>query len=130
MPAEIEKLTSNLVRRHDLRLIDSKAGNMGEWYATMETRDFSFCVYKERGPAVVVEIGSKTRPKKGAPLRSWSLSQLRGFLDGLCGHYEFNSIEDQVSWFDAHESKLLQTELLNSESLRKWSVKAARVSAV
>ncbi|HVW01375.1 MAG TPA: hypothetical protein VHB77_13575, partial [Planctomycetaceae bacterium] len=77
--------------------------------------------------AIHICVGSRIRPKPRAHMRGpWSLSHLRGYLDGNPGHFIFDDISEQIAWFRANIAKLLQTSLLNSDELNKWACEAAR----
>ncbi len=99
---------------------------MGEWYVTAGNDGYTVIISSDRGGREYLEIQTKTRAKKGAPLRSWSIGHLRGFLEGGEKHYIFDSLADQLSWVESRESDLFDNALLNSDELRKWSAQAAR----
>ena len=99
---------------------------MGEWYVTAGNDGYTVIISSDRGGREHLEIQTKTRAKKGAPLRSWSISHLRGFLEGGEEHYIFDSLAEQLRWVEARESELFDNALLNSDELKKWSSKAAR----
>ena len=56
----------------------------------------------------------------------WSMSHLKGYLDGGKDHYVFKSIGEEKSWLEENEIKLFDSSLLNSDALNQWAVKASR----
>ncbi len=126
LPDEIKEHLFAFMSRNEFTIIESSRSEMGEWFVNMENKEFILAISCDRGGSENIEIGSKIRPKKGAPLRSWSLSHLRGFEDGLEEHYKFKSFSDQSKWLESNETAILNTAALNSEALREWAVKASK----
>jgi hypothetical protein len=126
VPEALAKQLSPLMLRRDLEFAEYHGNDMGEWYLSMENDRFSMLITRERGGREHLQIGSKIRAKKGAPLRSWTLGHLRGYLEALDTHYSFGSLDEQLTWLDSHEQELFDDSLLNAEELRKWSSKVAK----
>ncbi|MCG8434610.1 MAG: hypothetical protein MJA83_11315 [Gammaproteobacteria bacterium] len=114
------------MRRHGFEISESSANSMGEWSVCMENGEFFLFVSRDRGGYESIEISAKSRSRKGAHLRTWSLSKLRGYLEDLDNHYRFHSLKEQADWLQSHEEELLNTAFLNSENLRKWNTKVSR----
>ena len=101
---------------------------MGGWCAEYLTDEFRVIASQDRtGDVVSICVGSRIRRKPAAQMRGpWSLSHLRGHLDGSLVHYIFGCVEDQIDWFHDNVTEILQTPLLNSDHLNQWSVDASR----
>lgn len=56
----------------------------------------------------------------------WSLSHLRGYLDGGQDHHIFGTVQEQFVWLEANIDRLLDTTFLNSDELNIWAVDASR----
>lgn len=122
----LEQLLGPFVSRHSLVFGESDINAMGEWYVVLENDQFTILVTRDRGNHESIEIGSKVRPRPRAHKRQWSLSHLRGFLEGGKDHYSFKNLADQVAWLGENEEKLLDVSLLNSDEMNKWAVKASQ----
>ena len=100
---------------------------MGEWFVFYENSEFVLGISKDRGGYIGIDLGSKIRRKPRAQMRGpWSMSHLRGYLDGKKDHFKFKKISEEVSWLEENEMKLFDTSLLNSDGLNLWAVKASR----
>lgn len=122
----VERHLGPLVSRHGLVFGESDISAMGEWYVVLENDQFTILVSRDRGGHESIEIGAKERPRPRAHKRQWSLSHLRGFLEGGKDHYPFKNLADQVAWLEENEEKLLDVSLLNSDEMNKWAVKASQ----
>ena len=103
-------------------------GSMGGWCAEYMSDEFRVYAAQDRsGDTIQICVGSRIRRKPRAHMRGpWSLSHMRGYLDGIPDHYLFGDIEEQIAWFRANLATLLQTSLLNSDELNQWAGEAAR----
>lgn len=128
---EIQAAVDALLRPHGFVVL-TKHGpdpdHMGGWFAEFQTGEFRVIVSQDRtGDVVSICIGSRVRPKAGTHMRGpWSLSHLRGYLDGGSDQYIFSRVEDQIAWLCENLSTVLQSSLLNSDKLNQWSVHASR----
>ena len=92
-----------------------------------ENSEFVLGISKDRGDYIGIDLGSKIRRKPRAQMRGpWSMSHLRGYLDGEKDHFKFKNIREEVSWIEGNEMELFDTSLLNSDGLNQWAVKASR----
>jgi hypothetical protein len=115
------------ILKHDLQLIEHDISAMGEWYVWFENPEFIVGVSKDRIEFTSIEIGSKKRRKPRAHARGpWSMSHLRGYLEEKQVHYRFLNIEEEALWFKNNDSTIFDSNLLNSDELNKWAVKASR----
>ncbi len=99
---------------------------MGEWFVTLDNKEFTIVVSRDRAGHGAIELSSKLRPRPRAHMRQWSLSHLRGFVEGLKEHYVFKDLEEQFGWLEKNQEVLFDSTLLNSDALNKWAVKASR----
>lgn len=87
------------VSLHSLKLTQHDRSEMGEWYVTFENSEFILSVSQDRIGYVSIDLGSKVRPKRHAHLRGpWSIAHLRGFIDGINNHYQFEDIKEEGCW--------------------------------
>jgi len=114
----IERRLGAFMARHGFALGSHDAGGMGEWYVTIENSKFTIMISHDRGGLESVEIGAKKRLRPKAQMNQWSLSHLRGFLEGSKDHYIFKNIDEQYAWLEENENKLLDPALLNSEEMK------------
>lgn len=101
---------------------------MGGWWFKSEIEEFVVQAGQDISfDSFSISIGSKLRRRPRAHMRGpWSLSHLRGFMDGGPDHYIFNAAEDQIRWMKNNISTLLDSSFLNSDELKRWAVKASR----
>lgn len=101
---------------------------MGGWLTEFQSDEFIAQVSQDRtGDVVSICIGSNIRPKTGAHMRGpWSLSHLRGYLDGQLDHFRFENPDEQLTWLRNNLNVILDSDLLNSDELNAWAVKASR----
>jgi hypothetical protein len=122
-----ENLLNGLFSRHALTPVKHDRSGMGEWLVYYENSEFVLEISKDRGDYIGISLGSKTRRKPRAQMRGpWSMSHLRGYLDGKKDHFKFENIRAEVSWLEENEMQLFDTSLLNSDGLNQWAVKASR----
>lgn len=122
-----ETLIEEVVACHDLKLAKHDKSAMGEWYANFENTEFIVVVSQDRGGLTCIELGSKIRIRPGAHIRGpWSMSHLKGYIDGNKDHYRFTNIEEEVKWFTKHHRQLFDSSFLNADNLNQWAVKASR----
>lgn len=120
-------LISGLLSRHSLQIGQHDKSAMGEWYIYYENSEFILGISKDRSERVTLSLGSKVRRKPRAQLRGpWSMSHLKGYLDGGKDHYLFESTEEEISWVEENERQLFDSSFLNSDALNQWAVKASR----
>ena len=122
------RFLGDIVSRYDFVVSTEEThGSMGEGHAVLENAEFWITIERDRGgsPEWII-VGPKARPRPGAHMRSWSLSHIRGFLDGLDDHYRFQNLEDQCAWFEENHEQVLDVDLLNSDSLQRWAVQASK----
>ena len=120
-------LISGLLSRHSLQIGQHDKSAMGEWYIYYENSEFILGISKDRSERVTLSLGSKVRRKPRAQLRGpWSMSHLKGYLDGGKDHYIFESTEEEISWVEENERQLFDSSFLNSDELNQWAVKASR----
>ena len=121
------RLVDGVISRHSLQIGKHDNSAMGEWYVYFENSEFVLGVGQDRSGYLSIELGSKVRRKPRAQLRGpWSMSHLKGHLDGSKDHYRFKSVEEEFSWLEKNESKLFDSSFLNSDDLNQWAVKASR----
>ena len=122
-----ENLLGGVISRHALTPVKHDRSSMGEWFVYYESSEFVLGISKDRGGYIGIELGSKIRRKPRAQMRGpWSMSHLRGCLDGKIDHFKFKNIREEVSWLEENEMELFDSSLLNSDELNQWSVKASR----
>lgn len=109
------------------RVFPPTSESMTAWAYYAETEEFRLDVERDRGGYVGINVGSKVRRKPRAHMRGpWSLSHLRGFLEGHSDHFVFADIEEKIRWLEDNLESLLDTSFLNSDELNKWAIKASR----
>ncbi|MDF1628507.1 MAG: hypothetical protein P1U78_01815 [Alcanivoracaceae bacterium] len=122
-----ENLLGGVISRHALTLVKHDRSGKGEWFVYYENFEFILGISKDRGDYIGIDLGSKIRRKPRAQMRGpWSMSHLRGYLDGNKVHFKFNNTQEEVSWLEANEKELFDASLLNSDELNQWAVKASR----
>ena len=122
-----ERLLGSIISRHSLKIAKHDISAMGEWYVYFENADFIVGIGQDRIGHAEIELGSKLRRKPRAHMRGpWSMSHLRGFIDGCKDHYMFITLGEEASWFDNNDKILFDSNFLNSDELNKWAVKASR----
>jgi len=123
--------TQNLVEKsisgHGLQMVKHDQSAMGEWYVYFESPEFILGVSQDRGGFLSIALGSKMRLRPRAHMRGpWSMSHLKGYLEGSKDHYKFSNIEAEALWLESNESQLFDSAFLNSDELNIWAVKASR----
>ena len=122
-----EKLVKKPITNFGLQLVKHDKSAMGEWYVYFENAEFILGVSQDRGGFTSIELGSKKRIRPRAHMRGpWSMSHLRGFLEGSKDNYKFTSIDSEALWLERNQNQLLDSELLNSDKLNKWAVEASK----
>jgi hypothetical protein len=125
--AYANRLIGGVISRHSLQIGKHDKSAMGAWYIFYENSEFILGIGRDRSGYTHIELGSKVRRKPTAQLRGpWSMSHLKGYLDGSKDHYRFKSLEEELSWVEKNESKLFDSSFLNSDNLNQWAVKASR----
>jgi len=130
-PAKIRSSLEAILAPHAFELANAVGpgpNSMGGWYSEYHTNEFVATISQDRSnDTVSVCMGSRIRVKPSAHMRGpWSLSHLRGYIDGSADHYVFRSIGDQFAWLRANLDSVLHSNLLNSEELNQWSISASR----
>ncbi len=132
-PTEMRRLTSavmRIVEPHGFTesgVYPPTPSSMTAWAYSADTDEFTLEIQRDRGGHIDICVGSKVRRKPRAHLRGpWSLSHLRGYLDGNADHFIFTDVDDQIHWLQDNVQSLLHTSVLNSDELNKWVVKASR----
>ena len=105
---------------------DDQTNPFGAW-ARLESDEFVIGVVRDRGQEWFT-AGSKIRPKPRAPLRHWPLGHVVAYLDGASDPYPISELEIEAAWLVRRAGEILDSRLLNSEGLNRWSVKASRRS--
>ncbi|MGZ0164694.1 MAG: hypothetical protein ACKVII_12280 [Planctomycetales bacterium] len=138
LPRELNEFAANVVEsihravdRFDLQRTEPLPGDssaMGGWYVGWENSEFVASASQDRsGDVLAICIGSRIRRRPRAQMRGpWSLSHLRGHLEGTPDHYIFESAEDQITWLESNLDRLLNSSFLNSDELNAWAVNASR----
>ncbi len=122
-----KRLINEVIDCQELSLSNHDKSAMGEWYVNFENNEFVVTVSQDRGGSTCIELGSKKRIRPKAHIRGpWSLSHLKGYMEGSKDHYRFTNIEEQVEWFVSHNKQLFDSSFLNADNLNQWSVKASR----
>ena len=122
-----ERLLENIISNYSLKLCKHDISAMGEWYVYFENTEFIVGIGQDRSGHADIELGSKLRRKPRAHMRGpWSMSHLRGFIDGCRDHYMFTTLDEEASWFENNDKLLFDSSFLNSDELNKWAVKASR----
>ena len=120
-------LISDVLSRHSLQIGQHDKSAMGEWYIYYENSEFILDISRGRSERVSISLGSKIRRKPRAQLRGpWSMSHLKGYLDGGKDHYLFKSTEEEIHWLEKNEPQLFDSSFLNSDELNQWAVRASR----
>jgi hypothetical protein len=124
----VSGLLRNIMHRRNLEITETGTSSMGGWHVTLQNLEFVVHVGQDRaGDIEFIAIGSRVRRKPRAQMRGpWSLSHLRGFLDGQRDHRLFHHIQEQSSWLEENENQLFDSSLLNSDDLNTWAVNASR----
>ena len=120
-----------MLESHEFALVAADGpdpNSMGGWCVEYQSEEFIATISQDRGGDIIsVSIGSRVRHRPRGHMRGpWSLSHLRGFLDGSLDHYNFESINDQIEWLRENSKRILQSQFLNSDELNQWSVVASR----
>lgn len=103
------------------------SSSMTAWAYYAETDEYKLEIERDRGGRIGIHVGSKVRRKPRAHMRGpWSLSHLRGYLDGSVDHFIFADVDDQIRWLQDNIESILDTTVLNSDELNKWAVTASR----
>ncbi len=122
-----ENLLEGVISRHALNLVKHDRSGMGEWFVHYENSEFVLGISKDRGDNISIDLSSKFRRKPRAKMRGpWSMSHLRGYLDGKKDHFKFKNLLEEISWLEENEMQLFDTSLLNSDELNQWAVNASR----
>ncbi|MFO7603291.1 MAG: hypothetical protein R6X06_05685 [Gammaproteobacteria bacterium] len=122
-----EKLVQKLISGYGFHMVKHDKSAMGEWYVYFESAEFILGVDQDRGGFTSIELGSKKRIRPRAHMRGpWSMSHLRGYLEGSKDHYKFPNIESEALWLESNQNQLFDSELLNSDELNKWAAEASR----
>ncbi len=120
-------LLEGVVSHHALKLVRHDRSAMGEWFVYYENSEFVLGIGRDRGGHISIDLGSKIRRKARAHMRGpWSMSHLKGYLGEGKDHFNFKSINDEISWLEENKMALFDSSLLNSDALNQWSVKASR----
>lgn len=123
----VSELIGGIVLDFKLNIISHGKSDMGEWYVRYENNEFIVGIWQDRSGYVAIELGSKIRRKPKSHMRGpWSLSHLRGYLEGSKVHFDFQSPKEEAEWFENNENKLFDSSFLNSDDLNKWAVKASK----
>src|SRR3954470_23754047 len=133
MPSEplveqVRRVLGGFLEDHgfDVAAGDDQANPFGAW-ARLESEEFVIGVVRDRGQEWFT-VGSKVRPKPRAPRRHWPLGHIVAYLDGAAGPYPVSGLELEAGWLVRRAGEILDSTLLNSEGLRRWSVEASRRS--
>lgn len=122
-----DSVLSNLIRKYSLSIVRHDKSSMGEWYVDYDTTEFVLSITSDRSNHISIELGSKVRRKARAQMRGpWSMSHLKGYLDGRVVHYKFKDFNEEITWLEENELKLFDSALLNSDELNQWSVNASK----
>jgi len=122
-----ENLVKKPITSFGLQLVKHDISAMGEWYVYFENADFILGVSQDRSGFTSIELGSRKRIRPRAHMRGpWSMSHLRGFLEGSKDHYKFTDIDSEALWLENNQDQLFDIKLLNSDKLNQWSVEASR----
>ena len=93
-----------------------------------ENTEFIVGLGQDRIGYADIELGSKIRRKLRAHIRGpWSISHLRGYLEGRKDHYAFTSLAEEAAWFEKNDKTLFDSSFLNSDELNQWAIKASRM---
>ena len=103
---------------------DDQTNPFGAW-ARLETDEFVIGVVRDRGQEWFT-AGSKVRPYPRAPRRHWPLGHVVAYLDGAADPYPISELEIEAGWLVRRAGEILDSRLLNSEGLRRWSVNVSR----
>ncbi|WP_372369580.1 hypothetical protein [Candidatus Uabimicrobium sp. HlEnr_7] len=122
----LNNLLKELIADYKFNLDSCSTGSMGEWYALFTNEELSLEVFHDRGDCEYIQVKSKIRRRPRAHLRGFSLSHIRGFLEGKEDHYVFESLEEEVKWLIKNKEKVLDPSFINLDELNKWTIKAAR----
>jgi hypothetical protein len=132
-PAEMRRITSAVMRIAapkgftEAGAHPPSSDSMSAWAYYAETNEFKLEVVRERDGHVDICVGSKVRRQPRVQMRGpWSLSHLRGYLDGGADHFIFADTQEQIRWLKNNIESVLDTHFLNSDELQRWAVKASR----
>lgn len=125
---ELTSLLKRILDPYQFELVESSTGGMGAWAVRFESVEFVVTASQDRsGEVPGICFGSRSRRKPRAQLRGpWSLSHLRGFIDGSLDHYRFTDANEQLGWLEENIDRVLCSEFLNSNELNSWAVRASR----
>ena len=128
---KIQSRLEDVITPHEFTLVTAIGPDpnaMGAWYLEYQTPEFLVTLSQDRtGDVACVCVGSRIRHKPRGHMRGpWSMSHLRGYLDGMLDHFIFDSADEQISWLHDHADTILMTTFLNSNKLNQWSVNASR----
>ena len=99
------RLLDGVISRHSLQMVKHDKSAMGEWFVYYENSEFILGIGKDRSGYASIELGSKVRRKPRAQLRGpWTMSHLKGYLDGSKDHYRFEGLDEEMSWLENNES--------------------------
>ena len=118
----VSRLIGGVISCHSLQIGKHDKSVMGEWFVYFENSEFVLSIEQDHSEYTSIELGSKVRRKPRAQLRGpWSMSHLKGYLDGSTDHYRFKSIQEEELWLEKNESKLFDSSFLNSNDLNQWA---------
>jgi hypothetical protein len=103
---------------------DDEPRSLRAW-ARLESGTIVIDVIRDRGEEWVT-VMAKERPRPRALRRAWSLGHVVAYLDGASAPYPVSDLEVELGWLARRAAEILDPEMLNSEGLRRWAVKASR----
>ena len=132
-PSEMRRVTSAVMRIAspygftESGVYPPTPSSMTAWAYSADTDEFTIEIERDRGGHIGIYVGAKVRRKPRAHMRGpWSLSHLRGYLDGNAEHFRYTDVDDQIRWLQDNIQSLLDTSFLNSDELNEWAVRASR----
>lgn len=102
---------------------------MGAWYIDFRSPALTVTASQDRtGDSISICVGSRVRRAPRKHMRGpWSLSHLRGYLDGANKHHCFRDVPEQLTWLRGSFHRILDADMLNSDELNEWAVAASHV---
>jgi hypothetical protein len=124
--AKVRRLLGPLIKQRGFTIVaeGDQQSTVGAC-VQLHSSDFVVLVIRDRGQERMV-VGTTTRPKPRAPIRSWPLGHVVAFLDDQSDPYPVSNLTTEACWLKDRPDEILDASLLNSEELREWAVRASR----
>lgn len=124
MAGRLRRLLGTFADERGLSLTaEEEQPQAGCGWVRLESADVIIDAVRDRGQEWIT-ITAKDRPRPRAPRRSWPMGHLVAYLDGEAGPHPVSNFETEAGWLTRRAAEVLDPSMLNSEGLRRWSVRA------